>query len=87
MAAFQEPGTGTGTATADEHGAVYFPYFEMHMMFDDARARAVLGTAGIRAPRVADYFPTLMRYAELARWGKRDVVREDAAAVPTLEAA
>jgi thioester reductase-like protein len=84
---FVEPGTGTGTATADEHGAVYFPYFEMHMMFDDARARAVLGAAGIRAPRVADYFPTLMRYAELARWGKRDVVREDAAAVPTLEAA
>jgi thioester reductase-like protein len=85
---FVEPGTGTGTATADDHGAVYFPYFDMHMTFDDARARAVLGAAGIRAPRVADYFGTLMRYAELARWGKRDVVREDAAGgVPALEAA
>jgi thioester reductase-like protein len=74
---FVEPGTGTGTATTDEHGAVYFPYFDMNVVFDDARAKAVLGSAGIRAPQLADYFPTLMRYAELARWGKRDVVREE----------
>jgi thioester reductase-like protein len=85
---FVEPGTGTGTTTADEHGAVYFPYFDMNVVFDDARARAVLGTGGIRAPKLADYFATLMRYAELARWGKRDVVREDVAdAARELEAA
>jgi len=46
-------------------------------VFNDARAQAVLGSAGIRVPQLADYFPTLMRYAELARWGKRDVVREE----------
>jgi thioester reductase-like protein len=76
---FVEPGTGTGTSTTDEHGAVYFPYFDMNVVFDDARARAVLGSAGIRAPRVSEYFATLMRYAERARWGKRELTREEAA--------
>jgi hypothetical protein len=47
-------------------------------VFDDARARAVLDPAGVRAPRLADYFGTLMAYAERARWGKRPLVREDA---------
>jgi hypothetical protein len=76
---FVEPGTGTGTATTDEHGAVYFPYFDMNVVFDDARARAVLGSAGLRVPKLGDYFPTLMRYAERARWGKRELTREEAA--------
>jgi thioester reductase-like protein len=76
---FVEPGTGTGTATTDEHGAVYFPYFDMNVVFDDARARTVLGSAGLQVPKLADYFPTLMRYAERARWGKRELTREEAA--------
>jgi long-chain acyl-CoA synthetase len=76
---FVEPGTGTGTATTDDHGAVYFPYFDMDVVFDDARARAVLGAAGLQAPSIADYFPKLMRYAERARWGKRELTREEAA--------
>jgi long-chain acyl-CoA synthetase len=75
---FVEPGTGTGTEATDEHGAVYFPYFDMDVVFDDARAREVLGAAGIRAPKLGDYFPTLMRYAERARWGKRELTREEA---------
>jgi len=76
---FVEPGSGTGTATADEHAAVYFPYFDMDVVFDDARTRAVLGTAGIQAPALAEYFGGLMRYAERARWGKRELTREEAA--------
>jgi thioester reductase-like protein len=74
---FVEPGQ-PGSAAADEHGAVYVPYFDMDVVFDDARARAVLDPAGVRAPRLADYFGTLMAYAERARWGKRPLVREDA---------
>jgi long-chain acyl-CoA synthetase len=84
---FVEPGAGTGTATTDEHGAVYFPYFDMDVVFDDARSRAVLGSAGIRAPQLADYFGTLMRYAERARWGKRELTREEAAEEDLVAAA
>ena len=41
---------------ADEHGAVYLPYFDMEVVFDDSRARERARPAGIRAPRLADYF-------------------------------
>jgi nucleoside-diphosphate-sugar epimerase len=61
-----------------EHGAVYLPYFDMEVLFDDSRARATLGPAGIRPPRWTDYFPTLIDYAEATRWGKRQMTREEA---------
>jgi thioester reductase-like protein len=67
---------GEPTALAD--GEVYVPYFDMRVVFDDARARALLAPAGIRAPRLADYFGALIDYAEAARWGKRPVTREEA---------
>ncbi len=70
--------TGTGSAHADDQGAVYFPYFDMEVVFDDARARALLGPAGIRCPPLADYFPVLMDYAHRARWGKTAMTREEA---------
>ena len=74
-----EPGTaGSGSAAADEHGAVYFPYFEMDVVFDDARARALLGPAGIHCPRLYRYFDTLMDYADTARWGKTPLTRQEA---------
>jgi long-chain acyl-CoA synthetase len=60
----------------DEHGAVYMPYFDMEIVFDDSRARAALG--GLRPPRVAEFFNTLMDYAEETRWGKRPMTREEA---------
>jgi thioester reductase-like protein len=62
----------------DEHGAVYMPYFDMELVFDDSRARALLGPAGIKPPRMTDYFGTLMDYAEAVRWGKRSMTREEA---------
>jgi nucleoside-diphosphate-sugar epimerase len=65
-----------GDATADEHGAVYLPYFDMDVVFDDTNARERLG---LRAPRLREYFDTLMDYADLAKWGKRGTSREDAA--------
>jgi thioester reductase-like protein len=67
-----------GGLEGDDHGAVYLPYFDMELVFDDSRARAVLEPAGIRPPRLADYFGRLMDYAELAKWGKRSMTREEA---------
>ncbi|MGH2945987.1 MAG: SDR family oxidoreductase [Solirubrobacteraceae bacterium] len=71
------PGSVDGDS-ADDHGAVYRPYFDMEVVFDDTRARAALGPAGIRPPRLADYFGTLIDYAEATRWGKRQMTREEA---------
>jgi thioester reductase-like protein len=74
-----EPGTsGSGSAATDEQGSVYFPYFEMDVVFDDTRARALLGPARIRCPAFRDYFDTLMDYADTARWGKTPLTREEA---------
>ena len=70
--------TGTGSAHADDQGAVYFPYFDMDVIFDDSRARGVLGPAGVRCPRLSEYFGRLMDYAARARWGKTGVTREEA---------
>ena len=33
--------------SAGEHGAVYLPYFDMEVVFDDSRARDVLEPAGV----------------------------------------
>ena len=62
----------------DDHGDVFVPYFDMRVVFDDTRARSVLGPAGIEAPILRDYFGRLMEYAETARWGKNGVSREAA---------
>jgi nucleoside-diphosphate-sugar epimerase len=71
-------GTGEfGDAAADEHGAVYLPYFDMEVVFDDTNTRERLG---MQAPRLTDYFDTLLDYADEAKWGKRGVSREEAAA-------
>jgi thioester reductase-like protein len=62
----------------DDHGAVYMPYFDMEVVFDDSRARALLGPVGIRPARLTEFFGTLMDYAEEVRWGKRSMTREEA---------
>jgi thioester reductase-like protein len=73
------PGSvGTGSAHADDHAEVYFPYFDMDMVFDDSRARALLGPAGIRCPRFDEFFPHLIEYAQSTRWGKSPLTREEA---------
>jgi thioester reductase-like protein len=72
--------TGTGSAHADDQAAVYFPYFDMDMVFDDSRARELLGPAGIRCPHLTDYFPHLIEYAQRTRWGKTPLTRDEAAA-------
>ena len=67
-----------GAPDDDDHRRVYLPYFDMELVFDDARARAVLEPAGIRPPRLPEYFGRLMDYAELVKWGKRSMSREEA---------
>ena len=59
---------------------MYVPYFDMRVVFDDARARSVLVPAGIEAPPLRDYFPRLMEYAQAVRWGKKTMTREAARA-------
>ena len=67
-----------GAPGDDDHRAVYLPYFDMEVVFDDSRARAVLEPAGIRPPRLTDYFERLIDYAEAVRWGKRSMKRDEA---------
>jgi thioester reductase-like protein len=67
-----------GAPADDDHRAVYLPYFDMEIVFDDSRARALLEPAGIRAPRLPDYFGRLIDYAEAVRWGKRSMKRDEA---------
>jgi thioester reductase-like protein len=81
------PGSvGTGSAHADDHAEVYFPYFDMDMVFDDSRARALLGPAGIRCPTFDEFFPHLIEYAQSTRWGKSPLTREEAQAAATAAA-
>lgn len=61
---------------AADAGSVFEPYFDVRCRFDDARARALLGPAGIHAAPVADVFEQLMAFAQDAAWGKRAIVRE-----------
>jgi thioester reductase-like protein len=67
---------GEPTALAD--GEVYVPYFDMKVVFDDTRARALLEPAGIRPAKLRDCFDALIDYAEATRWGKRPMTREEA---------
>ncbi|HVC83987.1 MAG TPA: SDR family oxidoreductase [Solirubrobacteraceae bacterium] len=59
---------------------LYVPYFGIGATLDDARARELLEPLGLAAPPLRDYFATLIDYAERARWGKRQITREAAAA-------
>jgi thioester reductase-like protein len=75
---FDRPRPAVVPGGGPDEAAVYLPYFDMEIVFDDSRARAVLEPAGIRPPRLADYFGRLMDYAELVKWGKRSMTREEA---------
>jgi nucleoside-diphosphate-sugar epimerase len=71
---FVDTGESAGAA-GDGYGAVYLPYFDMEVVFDDTRTREALG---MQAPRLRTYFDTLLDYADAARWGKRGTTREEA---------
>lgn len=64
--------------TALEQGSIYFPYFAIDTVFDDARARARLEPAGIRVSPLAEYLERLLDFATRTRWGKRPLSRVEA---------
>ena len=56
----------------------YLPYFDVSTRFDDRRARRCLASRGVATSPLAEFFPTIVRYAERAGWGKRRLTRESA---------
>ncbi|HEU4978134.1 MAG TPA: SDR family oxidoreductase [Solirubrobacteraceae bacterium] len=69
---------GAGAQRVLGQASVFFPYFASRVRYDDVRARRRLRSAGIEVSCVDDYFPELVRYAELARWGREPVSLGDA---------
>jgi hypothetical protein len=62
-------------AERSAEAARYLPYFDMDVVFGDARSRSVLGPAGIAPPPLRDYFGRLVDFAQDARWGKAQLAR------------
>jgi long-chain acyl-CoA synthetase len=58
-----------------ERSEVYFPYFSLHLRFDDREARELLDPLGIRATPIDQYFDALIDFAEAARWGRAPIGR------------
>jgi thioester reductase-like protein len=56
-----------------KNGRLYLPYFRMQTTYDTTHARALLGPADIRAPKVTEYLGKLFRYCLDSDWGKRPV--------------
>jgi thioester reductase-like protein len=69
---------GSEIAGGSEQAALYMEYFDIKVVFDDARSRALLEPAGIAPPPLADYFGRLIDFAQSARWGKRPIGRTEA---------
>lgn len=60
---------------AEKMAGALVPYFSVRCTFDARRARELLGAT---PPPLRDYFPSLMRYAREARWGKAPAPRWEA---------
>ena len=73
-----------GLAERSSEAARYLPYFDMEVVFDDARAREVLRPAGIAAPALESYFDTLLDFARRAKWGKAPIARAASLRPPPL---
>jgi long-chain acyl-CoA synthetase len=59
---------------AENRAGALVPYFSVRCTFDARRARDLLGAI---PPPLKDYFPSLMRYAREASWGKAPSPRWD----------
>ena len=69
-------------AARDERGRralsrseVFFPYFEMAVIYDDRRSRVALRGTGIKPPALPHYFERLVKFALAADWGRRSIPR------------
>jgi len=70
---------GAVERTALDAGRVYFPYFSIDTVFEQAVTRARLEPQGIRASPLSEYLERLLDFATRSRWGKRPIARVDAA--------
>jgi long-chain acyl-CoA synthetase len=73
-------GGGAARRAALEESSVYFPYFSIGTVFDDAVTRARLEPAGILVSPLGDYLERLLDFATRSRWGKRPIARVEALA-------
>ena len=73
-------GNGTLSDAAVEAIRVYFPYFAISTVFDNARTRARLAQAGIHSTPLREYLHRLLDFATRSRWGKRPIGRAEATA-------
>ncbi len=71
-------GAGTLSDAAIEASRIYFPYFAIATVFDNARTRARLAQAGIHCTPLRDYLHRLLDFATKTRWGKRPIKRAEA---------
>jgi nucleoside-diphosphate-sugar epimerase len=71
---------GSAARTALEGSSVYFPYFAISAVFDDAATRAALEPAGIQVTPLRDYLDRLLDFATRSRWGKKPIARVEALA-------
>ncbi|MGA2469726.1 MAG: SDR family oxidoreductase [Solirubrobacteraceae bacterium] len=69
-----------GPSSTLEEAGVYLPYFGIEARLDDDRARALLAPLGVGPLPLREYFVKIIEYAERARWGKRGLTRQAAAA-------
>ncbi len=65
---------------AEKLAGALVPYFSVRCTFDARRARDLLGAT---PPPLREYFPSLMRYAREARWGKAPSQRWDTGLQPS----
>jgi thioester reductase-like protein len=79
FAALESDGGGARRRALEE-SSVYFPYFSIGTVFDDAVTRARLEPAGIRVTPLGDYLDRLLDFATRSRWGKRPIARVEAQA-------
>ncbi len=73
-----QPADARLSAAALESSSIYFPYFSIATVFDNALTRARLGRAGIQASPLGDYLERLLDFATRSRWGKRPIARAEA---------
>ncbi len=71
-------GVGTLSDAAIEASRIYFPYFAIATVFDNARTRARLSQAGIHCTPLREYLHRLLDFATRSRWGKRPIGRAEA---------
>ena len=72
---------GSVERSALDASRIYFPYFAIDTVFDQAATQARLEPQGIRVTPLRDYLERLLDFATRSRWGKRPIARVDA--VPT----